>query len=439
MAGATRKAKMTWWLGLGLAAAALGALAACAVNPVTGQQELVLMSEQQELAMGSNYYPQTTQINNALPPDDPELQRYVAGVSRRLASASHRPGIPWEFNVVNSSQVNAYALPGGKVSFTRGLLTKLKSEDELASVSGHEIGHITARHSVAQYTNRALISLAVVGVAVALSDSQYGDLGVAVAGAAGGLLLLSYSRDQERQADELGHAYMTKNGYNPRGTVEVFRTFKAQEKEAPGFISAMLSSHPLTSERIETAQQRAQAGPPDLVRQPLKVEPYQRALARQMDRAPAYQAMDQGDLLAGKQRFDQAGQQYQRAISLYPREGLFHARLALARLRGNQAQAALEPARMGARLSPQVFMPLFVEGMTYYKLQDYRQAAVSLEKADDLLPEHAGCKLFLGGSYEKLGNKSQAVKAYRQVAASDKGNLGRAARSRLVALGYKVN
>jgi len=436
---AGRKARTLWWLGLGLLAAALAGLAACAVNPVTGQQELVLMSEQQELAMGARYFPQTTQINNALPPEDPQLQGYVAGLGRRLAAASHRPGIPWEFNVVNSSQVNAYALPGGKISFTRGLLTKLRSEDELASVAGHEIGHVTARHSVAQYTNRALISLAVVGVAAALSDSRYGELGVAVAGAAGGLLLLGYSRDQERQADELGHEYMTKNGYNPRGTVEVFRMFKTQEKEEPGFIAAMLSSHPLTGERIETAQRRARTGPAHLIGQPLKVEPYQRALARQMDRAPAYQAMDQGDVLAGKERLDQAQAQYQRAIALYPREGLFHARLALARLRQNRPQAALEPARMGARLSPQVFMPLFVEGMTCYKLEDYRQAAASLGRADALLPEHAGCKLFLAGSYEKLGNRAQAAQAYRQVAISDKGELGRAARARLMALGYKVN
>jgi predicted TPR repeat methyltransferase len=94
---------------------------------------------------------------------------------------------------------------------------------------------------------------------------------------------------------------------------------------------------------------------------------------------------------------------------------------------------------MGARLSPQVFMPLFVEGMTCYKLEDYRQAAASLGRADALLPEHAGCKLFLAGSYEKLGNRAQAAQAYRQVAISDKGELGRAARARLMALGYKVN
>ena len=118
------------------------ALAACAKNPVTGEDQLVFMSEQQELVMGAKYYPQVIQLNQGLPPGDPQLQTYVKQVGSRLAGLSHRPNIPWQFAVVDTSQVNAFALPGGKICITRGLIAKMSSEDELAGVLGHEIGHV---------------------------------------------------------------------------------------------------------------------------------------------------------------------------------------------------------------------------------------------------------------------------------------------------------
>ena len=248
--------RLAWSLA---ALAVFGMVAAgCATNPVTGEQDLALISEGQEIAMGKANYPKYTQQMNGVPAQDPELQRYIATVGNRLAKTSHRPKVPWEFNVVNHSMVNAYALPGGKISITRGLITKMANEDELASVVGHEIGHVTARHSVQQLSRTMLVQLAMIGVGVALSDTNYAGLGMMGAALGGTLLLASYSRDQERQSDELGYIYMTKNSYNPYGQVRTFEIFKSLQKQEPGALETMFATHPLTTERIQTAQPKGQ-------------------------------------------------------------------------------------------------------------------------------------------------------------------------------------
>ncbi|MGD8561713.1 MAG: M48 family metallopeptidase, partial [Desulfarculaceae bacterium] len=257
--------------------ACLTLAAACAVNPVTGQQELSFMSEGQEVALGAQNFPLYTQKMGGKPADDKDLQGYVNNLGRKLAATSHRPNLPWEFNVVNHSSVNAMALPGGKIMVTRGLLNKLNSEDELAFVLGHEIGHVTARHAASQYTNGVLISVAVMGVGAALQGSDYAPLGTAVAGAAGSLLMLSYSRDQERQADELGYTYMVQNNYNPKAMLEVFKIFRSLEKEEPGVIGAMLRSHPLTSERIDYTKNMVDRTKPGLLQRPYQVAGYNQA------------------------------------------------------------------------------------------------------------------------------------------------------------------
>lgn len=422
-----------FWLALALA---LALIAACAKNPVTGEQELVLMSERQELAMGARYYPKTTQLSYGEVPHAPGLQAYVNRVGQHLALGSHRPRIPWEFNVVNTSQVNAYALPGGKISVTRGLLTNMDSEDEMASVLAHEIGHVTARHSVAQYTRGALLSLAVAGVSVALAGSEYRQIGALAAGIAGSLLMLSYSRDQERQADQLGYVYMVKSRYNPKGQVEAFEMMQSMRDSHPGFIANMLSSHPLTTERIETANKRVEMTDRRLVNQPLKVQQFQKAIAHLKDTAPAYAAMDKGIKAYARKNFSEAEQWYKKAITLYPAEGLFHARLAAAEARAGRLQLATRRGRAAARQNPEVFYTNYVAGMAYLKAGDPARALDYLMQADRLLPGHAANQLMMGVSYEKIGSRYLAVQSYRQVVrTAPKSKAGSIARGRLYRLG----
>jgi len=412
--------------------------AACAVNPVSGEQEFVLMSETQELSLGARYYPETTQTSGGLPPQDQALQSYVNQIGQRLAATSHRPRLPWEFNVVNTNQINAFALPGGKVSITRGLITKMQNEDELAAVVGHEIGHITARHSVAQYTRGVLITTMVAGVGLALSGSDYENLGKMVAGAAGALLLLSYSRDQERQADELGHGYMVKNGYNPRAMTKVFTMFQSLRKSEPGLIESLLSSHPLDSERIAAAEKRVEMTSPRFTNQPYKVDAFKKTLAKQMARKPAYDLAEKADAQLAKKSYASAAQTYRQAIEIFPGEPMFHTRLGIALTNQKKtAEAAPEIAR-GAQLGKDVFLPNYAAGLFSWRQNNLKKALAYFERADRLLPSHVVNKFFVGACNERLGNKRQAVGIYRQLfAMSPKSPVGQAAKARLTALGVR--
>jgi predicted Zn-dependent protease len=268
----------------------------CVVNPVTQEREFSLMSEDQEVQMGMQSYPTYTQMSGGLY-DDPELQAYVQSVGERLAGVSHRPELDYRFNVVNDSEINAYALPGGKISITRGLLSKMQNEAQLASVLGHEIGHVTARHAAAGYTRQVLAqTLTSVGlVALESSGISGGELLAQGGMLASNLVLTKYSRDQERQSDELGLEYMTAVGYNPEGMAQTMEILMASHDRQPSSVESLFLTHPLSSERLETATRMADAQDRSL-RTPenLREEPFRRATAQLRKVSPAYAKMDAG-------------------------------------------------------------------------------------------------------------------------------------------------
>jgi predicted Zn-dependent protease len=198
--------------GSGAAAAALGLsfLASCVVNPATGERQLTLMSEGQEIQMGQDADPDIVASMGLYP--DGDLQAYVQELGSELATSSERPDLPWTFRVLDDPVINAFALPGGYIYVTRGILAYLDSEAELAGVLGHEIGHVTARHSVNQIS-RAQVAQLGLGVGMILAPDLQRFEGLASASL--GLLFLKFGRDDERQADELGVRYMGRLGYDP--------------------------------------------------------------------------------------------------------------------------------------------------------------------------------------------------------------------------------
>jgi len=238
------------------AAAALASLAlACVTNPATGRREFSLVSEGQEISMGQDAAKQVKATMPAYP--DAQLQAYVSGIGMKIAKASERPNLPWSFTVLDDSTVNAFALPGGPIFITRGILAYMTSEAELASVLGHEIGHVTARHSASQVTKQEIAQVGL-GVATVLSPTA-----AAVGQAAGAglqLLFLKYSRDDERQADQLGFRYMHAQGYDPRQMAEMFRTLERYTAQAGGGgTPSWMQTHPDPGDRVKVAEQRVAA------------------------------------------------------------------------------------------------------------------------------------------------------------------------------------
>ncbi len=198
---------------------------ACATNPVSGSRELVFMSERQEIEAGREADAIIRTEMGVY--DDPALQQYVEEVAYALAGVSHRPELPWTFTVVDSPVVNAFALPGGFIYLTRGLMAYLNDEAELAGVLGHEIGHVTARHSVQAYSRAAgaQVGLILGQIFVPGMRPRYGQPNVADAASQGlGLLFLRFSRDDERQADRLGAEYAAASGWHPRGVADMLTT-----------------------------------------------------------------------------------------------------------------------------------------------------------------------------------------------------------------------
>lgn len=237
---------MRW---LRIAALALGSLTtACATNPVTGERQFNLMSEAQEIQIGQEMDPQVRQEMGLY--ENPELQQYVESVAIRLARGSQRPSLPWHFSIVDSPAVNAFALPGGYIYVTRGLLAHLNDDAELAGVLGHEIGHVTARHAAQQYSKATGAQLGLTLSSIFFPGTRgYGQL----AGSGLGLLFLKYGRDDELQADRLGAEYAAQNGWDPEGVQDMLRTLTRIDETATDRrgVPNYLSTHPQPADRVE--------------------------------------------------------------------------------------------------------------------------------------------------------------------------------------------
>lgn len=223
----------------------------CSKNPATGERHFNLISESQEIQMGKEADQQIVASMGLYP--DQNLQNYVQQLGQSLASTSERSKLQWTFRVIDDPVVNAFALPGGYIYVTRGILSHLENEAELAGVMGHEIGHVTAKHSVYRMSSQQLTQLGV-GLAMILKPElqQYSQL----AGLGLNLMFLKFSRDDERQADELGVRYMTRDSYDPTQMVEVMRMLDNVTTAAGGGrVPQWLATHPNPENRIELLNQ----------------------------------------------------------------------------------------------------------------------------------------------------------------------------------------
>ncbi len=222
-------------------------LSSCAINPVTGRRELSLVSPQQELAIGREGYKAVAAEYGLYA--DPALQAYVDQVGQKVAKASHMPELVWHFTVLDDPVVNAFAMPGGYIYVTRGILAHMESEAQLAGVLGHEIGHVTSRHSASQLTQQQLYGLGL-GVASIASKTvaKYGDL--AQQGLS--LLFLKYSRDDEREADDLAVKYAAAAGYDPREIPATYVMLERLGEDSGSRLPSFLSTHPDPGDRVNT-------------------------------------------------------------------------------------------------------------------------------------------------------------------------------------------
>ncbi len=252
----TTHSRANWTRGAGIG---LLLMAACTMNPATGERQLTLMSEAQEIQIGAQTHPEVLAAFGAY--DDPEWQAYIQELGSRIATVSERPDLEWTFTVLDDPVVNAMALPGGYIYVNRGILAHFNSEAELVSVLGHEIGHVTARHSVEQMSRAQLAQLGLGVVAVAGEKfRQFAGL----AGQGLGILFLKFGRDDENQSDALGLRYMTRTGYDPNEMPKVFATLdRVSASDGLRATPQWLSTHPDPGNRIGNIEARIAKLPVD--------------------------------------------------------------------------------------------------------------------------------------------------------------------------------
>lgn len=414
----------------------LALAAGCAVNPVTGQRELVLVGLERQIQMGKQNYAPMQQSQGGQYDVDPQLTEYVQGVGQKLAAVSDRD-LPYEFVVLNNSVPNAWALPGGKIAINRGLLTALDSEAELAAVLGHEIVHAAAGHSANQIERGMLLQGLVLGTAVATSDSDYGQLAVLGANVGAQLVNLRYGREAELESDYYGMQYMAEAGYDPQGAVSLQKTFVELSKEqgaGGGWLAGLFSSHPPSPERVRANIATAATLPPGGV---VGEDRYAAAMAETMEILPAYEAYDEGRKALVEGNAERALAQADKAISIFPGEAHFYALRGDARMVDASYERAVESYDEAIERRDDFFYYYLQRGLAYKELGREERAASDLQKSLAYLPT-APAHFALGNIALESGNRAAAIE-HLKVVAGGQGEMAEAARTSLIRLDLAQN
>ncbi len=423
----------------GVAAMAGPLVTGCAVNPVTGQSQLMLMSRDEEIEVDRQQSPH--QFSNDLGAvQDNGLNRYVADTGGKLASLSHRPDMPYSFRAVNATYINAYAFPGGSIAVTRGIMLELDNEAELAGLLGHEIGHVNARHTASRMTKGIIASVAVAGAGVGAGIAGYGEYTPLIGGIGGlgtGLLLAKYSRDDERQADDLGMQYMHRAKYNPQGMVGLMDILRSQSKSEPSTVQVMFATHPMSSERYETARDSAEVRYKADAKNPVYRERYMDHTAGLRRIKPAIKAMQNGDELMQAKNYKEAEEQYSLALRKAPDDYAALVKMSKCMLAQDKTREAERYAAKATRVYPQEAQGHNLSGIAKIADNQWEGAYAQFSAYDKLLPGNPSTAFLKGLSLEGMGQKERSAKEFaRYLRMNNQGDAARYAYTRLQDWGY---
>lgn len=394
----------------------------CAVNPVTGERELALVSQGQELAIGAEQYRPSQQAQGGVYTLDPALGRYVASVGQRLAKVSDRQ-LPYEFVVLNDATPNAWALPGGKIAVNRGLLLELNNEAELAAVLGHEIVHAAARHGANAMQRGMLLQGALLVTALSAADSDYANYIVGGAQLGAQLITTRYGRDAELEADYYGMQYMARAGYDPSAAISLQETFVRLSKDRrSSWLEGLFASHPPSQQRVDanrnTAAELGRGGERNASQYASVLEPLRA-------RAPAYAAMEAAQKLAAAGKLESAEASIQRGISLLPTEPRLHGTQGDILLAQSRFQPAFDAFDRALQLDDGYFEYYLGRGLAGRRLGHKDQARLDLQHSMALLPTAIASNEL--GQIAMTEGDTAAAKRFFQTAMNAGGQLGASA------------
>jgi predicted Zn-dependent protease len=409
-------------------------LSGCATNPVTGKTELAFISQEKEIQIGQQQYGPSRQLQGGDYRVEPELQQYISHVGQKLSAVSDRE-LPYEFRILNNSTPNAWALPGGKITVYRGLLTELQNEAELAAVLGHEMVHAAARHGAKAMERGLLLQGAMMASGIALSNSDYADFGMIGVQLGASLITQKYSRDAEREADLYGMEYMAEAGYDPYAAVTLQEFFvKLSENRNQDWLTGLFASHPPSRERIEANRKKALALGPGGI---LGAEKYQQMTAHLQETKNAYDAYDKGCKALSKGNPEEALNLAQTALDIEPKEALFHGLIGDVRYHQKQYHDALINYDRAVAHNPEFFHFYLQRGLTKQKLDNIQGAESDLKTSLTLLPTATAQKAL--GDIALADGNMQGAKLHYQKAAESTGESGKQALAALVRLDLPDN
>ncbi len=389
--------------------------AGCSTNPVTGRDELWLLSESWELDIGREQYGPGQQMQGGRYVTDPEIGAYVRTVGKRLAVESDRPHLPYDFVVLNNSIPNAWALPGGKIALNRGLLVELGDEAELAAVLAHEIVHAAARHSANQAQRGMGLQILAVGIGSAASGSPYADLLAGTANVGAGLLMAKYGRGDELEADLYGIRYMARADYDPAGAVRVQESFvRLSEDKRQDWLIGLFASHPPSMERVEANRKTAAglAGKGETAR-----ARYRERIGTLLRTKAAYEAHDEGRKALAEDNDQQALALAAKAIDVETREALFYALRADVYAKRGDYERASSGYERAIELNAEYFAFHVKEGLALEELGRLEAAKRALKRSIELLPTAVAYKA-LGDIALAQGDRGRALEYYRRASGS---------------------
>lgn len=409
-------------------------LTGCGTNPVTHKREFQFISESQEVDMGQKNYAPARQQQGGDYVIDAELTAYVQSVGNKLAGVSDRQ-LPYEFVVLNDSVPNAWAMPGGKIAFNRGLLYELNSEAELAAVLSHEIVHAAARHGAQTMEHGLLLQGAVMAAGVAAHDKSYGNLIVGGAQLSSQLISIKFGREDESEADKYGMLYMKKAGYDPRAAVTLQETFVRLSKDhKSNFIEGLFASHPPSEERVaankDTLAELGEGGE-------WGKEIYAQKVGKLKATQTAYKAYDDGVKELAKGDATKAAVLAKQAITAEPREARFQELLGDIAMSQKHDKEALSHYAKAIKMQPDYFRPHVQSGIALNNLGRKAEAETALNQSNKLLPTAPSFYL-LGQLAEDRGDVDTALKHY-EMAAGSESSIGKSSTERYVRLDLPRN
>jgi predicted Zn-dependent protease len=347
--------------------------------------------------------------------------------------------MPYSFRVVNATYVNAYAFPGGSIAATRGIMLSLENEAELASLLGHELGHVNARHA-AEQMSKGQLSQAIVGGISVLAGTQSAALGN-LAGQLGqigaGALLARYSRDNEREADALGMTYMVDAGYGSEGFVGLMEMLNSMSKHKSTTVDLLFATHPMSQERYDTAVQTANTKYKSALKGPLYKERYMDHTAGLRAKKNAIEEIQNGEKMLAVRKYDVASDHFRQALKKAPDDYVALCMMSISNLAQKQYAVGRQYAEMAQTVYPQEAQSYHLSGFANIQLKDFEKAYEEFNACERLLPENPNTIFFKGYCQEGLNQIDQAANEYhRYLQVIRQGQYAQHAYKRLVDWGY---